>query len=221
MTESTYGIKATTLTAHVAGMMVLDEVALVMEIAERAPDMALEVGAYLGLSTCAMAARCRFPVYTVDNFQTRILKSPVYPHGFEYLASNEDGFRANVERMGLTEKVHLLKQDSQDAARRWRKPLGMVLIDGDHTQAVADVRAWSRFIVDGGYLLLHDKNEPDVQAAMAEIEASGEWQHVRTASLLVVYKRTGGSVTLPAEVTEAIAEAVKEVAKKPARKGGK
>jgi predicted O-methyltransferase YrrM len=198
-------IKATDITARVAGMMVLEEVALLMDLAERAPDMALEVGAYLGLSACAMAARCPHPVYSVDPFEERIITSPVYPLGFEYLASNEDGFRANVERMGLTERVHLLKQPSIDASRRWRKPLGLLLIDADHTQAVEDVAAWAGFVVPGGYLLLHDKNEPAVQAAMAVIEASGEWTHVRTVNLLVAYRRTGDA--LPPVVIQAVAEA--------------
>jgi hypothetical protein len=62
----------------------------------------------------------------------------------------------------------------------------------------------------GGYLLLHDRNEPAVEAAMDAVAASGEWEHIATANLMVAYKRI-------APPTVVIAPEVK----KPARKGGK
>jgi predicted O-methyltransferase YrrM len=184
-------LNATDITANVEGFMTLEEVAAVMRYAAQAPALAVEIGTYLGLTAAALAAACPHDVYSIDPFETVHLTTPYQPRGFLYEAGNYERTVANLERIGLRERVHLLRRTSLDAAALWRKPIGLLLIDGDHTQASADVAAWSKYVVSGGYLLLHDKYEPDVIAAGEALIASGDWQHIATPNQLLVYKRIG------------------------------
>lgn len=213
-------MKPTDITANVEGFMTLEEIAAVMDYAAKAPADAVEIGTYLGLTAAALAAACPHDVFSVDMYETVHLTTPLDPRGFTYEAGNYERAVANLERVGLRERVHILRRKSVDAAALWRKPIGLLLIDGDHTQASADVKMWAKHVVSGGYLLLHDRYEPDVMAACEALEASGDWERVKIANQLMIYKRTGGA--LSADAREAVKEMVHEASgakeKKPARK---
>lgn len=213
----------TDITANVEGFMTLEEIAAVMDYAAKAPADAVEIGTYLGLTAAALAAACPHDVFSVDMFETVHLTTPLDPKGFTYEAGNYERTVANLERVGLRERVHLLRRKSLDAAALWRKPIGLLLIDGDHTQARADVTAWAKHVVNGGYLLLHDRYEPDVMAACAALEASGDWERVKIANQLMIYRRIGGALSV--EERDAVVAMVKETsgakAKQPAAKRGK
>ena len=47
---------------------------------------------------------------------------------------------------------------SAEVARLWRTPLGMVFIDGGHTDAAAvtDYEGWAPWVAPGGVLAIHD-----------------------------------------------------------------
>ncbi len=45
---------------------------------------------------------------------------------------------------------------SVDVAKSWNKPIGVLFIDGNHTEAKADFLAWEKYVVKGGYILFHD-----------------------------------------------------------------
>jgi predicted O-methyltransferase YrrM len=229
-------MKLTDITANVPGMMVIEEVRLLMDCAKRAPEgTAVEVGAYLGLSACAIAAARDGDVYSVDPFETRLITSPIYPKGFIYEEANGVEWRGNIERMGFGARVTNIRKHSTDAAQTWTEPVALLLIDADHNNAVEDVAAWGRFVMLGGYLLLHDRNEPAVEAAMDAVAASGEWEHIATANLMVAYKRVrvarlpdGTPLPWTDEYTREVNAAGPlsitprpKPAKPPARKGGK
>lgn len=214
-------IKPNEIFNRVASMHTFEEIVALQRYAAAAPEGAcVNVGCYRGGSTVALASVRE--VYAVDPFEDVFLSSPVYPEGHYYTADNLDHFKANVEKMGVADRVHLLRNRSEDEARRWRKPIALVLIDFDPNNTAAALAAWGKFVIGGGYLLQHDINEPPVAAALADLEASGDWTRVGTVDLLAVYQRTGGGYR--EGVTAVIQDAVKaEVAKQtaPARKGGK
>ena len=58
----------------------------------------------------------------------------------------------------LEETVVPIVASSMVAAKKWATPLGMVFIDGGHSldAAMTDYRSWSRHIVPGGILAIHD-----------------------------------------------------------------
>ncbi len=127
----------------------------------------LEVGTYCGKSTIFLAAAARDVgglVVTVDHHRG----SEEHQVGWEYHDTSlvADGgrfdtlgrFRRTLADAGLEPHVIAVVGRSADVARLWSAPLGMVFIDGGHTDeaAQADFDGWAHHVVRGGLLVIHD-----------------------------------------------------------------
>ena len=66
--------------------------------------------------------------------------------------------RATLAAAGLEEHVVVVVGRSADVARLWGTPLGLVFIDGGHTEAAAvtDYEGWAPWVAPGGALAIHD-----------------------------------------------------------------
>lgn len=93
-------------------------------------------------------------------------------------------FRATLAAADIEDAVVPIVASSQMAARHWNTRLGMVFIDGGHSQIAAhtDYRCWAPWIQPGGYLAIHDvfPNPDDGGRAPFEIyqlaQASGMFE---------------------------------------------
>ncbi|CAM5574732.1 hypothetical protein SVIOM342S_04516 [Streptomyces violaceorubidus] len=67
-------------------------------------------------------------------------------------------FRRTLHRAGLEEHVVALVGRSPQVAAVWNSPLGLVFIDGGHTDehANADYEGWAPHVAEGGLLVIHD-----------------------------------------------------------------
>jgi MMP 1-O-methyltransferase len=127
----------------------------------------LEVGTYCGKSTIFLAAAAREvggTVITVDHHRG----SEEHQVGWEYhdaALADEHGrldtlgrFRRTLADSGLEPYVIAVVGRSADVAAVWRSPLGMVFVDGGHTDEAArtDFESWAHRVVNGGLLVIHD-----------------------------------------------------------------
>ncbi len=66
--------------------------------------------------------------------------------------------RATLATAGLESDVVVIVGRSADVARLWSTPLGLVFIDGGHTEAAAvtDYESWAPLIAPRGALAIHD-----------------------------------------------------------------
>ncbi len=127
----------------------------------------LEVGTYCGKSTIFLAAAAREvggTVITVDHHRG----SEEHQVGWEYhdpTLADEHGridtlarFRRTLTDCGLESYVIAVVGRSAEVAAVWRSPLGMVFVDGGHTEEAArtDFESWAHRVVDGGLLVIHD-----------------------------------------------------------------
>jgi len=155
--------------ARATGFMPTEEGLALYEAAREALPLgpALEVGTYCGKSTLFLAAAAREVggrVVTVDHHRG----SEEHQAGWEYHdpgLADENGridtlarFRETLTRSGLEEYVIAVVGRSGDVAAVWHSPLGMVFIDGGHTDeaAQADFDGWAHRVVHGGLLAIHD-----------------------------------------------------------------
>ena len=127
----------------------------------------VEVGTYCGKSTLFLAAAAHEVgglVVTVDHHRGSEEHQVGWEHHDPELA-DEHGtldtlgrFRRTLADSGLEQNVIAVVGRSADVAGIWRTPLGMVFIDGGHTDeaATADYEGWAHRIVDGGLLVIHD-----------------------------------------------------------------
>ncbi|HUB21191.1 MAG TPA: class I SAM-dependent methyltransferase [Streptosporangiaceae bacterium] len=128
----------------------------------------LEIGSYCGKSTIYLAAAARAAgqqVVTVDHHRGSEEHQPGWEYHDPALVDPATGrldtlprLRATLAAAGLEDHVVVIVGRSADVARLWGKPLGLVFIDGGHTEAaaVADYEGWAPWVTLGGALAIHD-----------------------------------------------------------------
>ena len=128
----------------------------------------LEVGSYCGKSTIYLAAAAREAgqlVVTVDHHRGSEEHQPGWEYHDPGLVDPAAGrldtlprLRATLAAAGLEDDVVVVVGRSAAVARLWRTPLGMVFIDGGHTDAAAvtDYEGWAPWVARGGVLAIHD-----------------------------------------------------------------
>jgi predicted O-methyltransferase YrrM len=128
----------------------------------------LEVGTYCGRSTILLAEAARrsgVTVLTVDHHRGSEEQQPGWDYHDPDTVDSELGvmdtlphFRRTLYRAGLEEHVVALVGRSPQVAALWTAPLGLVFIDGGHTDehARADYEGWVPHLAEGGLLVIHD-----------------------------------------------------------------
>src|SRR5579875_1849210 len=168
----------------------------------------VEIGTYCGKSTIYLAAAARAAgqvVVTVDHHRGSEENQP----GWEYhdvSLTDATGrldtlphFRATVAAAGLEDSVIAVVGRSAAVARLWGAGIGMLFIDGGHTDAaaVADYESWVPHLVAGGALAIHDVFPDPADGGQAPYRiyqralASGAFTEVRVAGSLRVLERSG------------------------------
>ncbi|MCV6615943.1 MAG: class I SAM-dependent methyltransferase [Cellvibrionaceae bacterium] len=193
----------------VKGFLAADEGEALYQYAQAAAELGplLEVGSYCGKSTVYLGAACRDKnsvVYAVDHHRG----SEEHQLGEEYhdpdlydasveLMDSFKAFRTTMRRAGLEDTVVPVVASSGLASRHWHTPLGMVFIDGGHSEEAAqtDYRSWVSHIVPGGILAIHDifPNPADGGQAPYNIwklaKASGLFEELPTVNTLGLFRR--------------------------------
>jgi MMP 1-O-methyltransferase len=152
------------------GFMPADEGLALYAVADRAAASGplLEVGTYCGKSTIYLAAAARRHatfVITVDHHRG----SEEHQVGWEYhdpgLVDETVGridtlptMRRTLYEAGVEDTVVAVVGHSSTVAGLWSTPLGLVFIDGGHTEEAArrDYECWAPHLLPGGLLAIHD-----------------------------------------------------------------
>ena len=171
----------------------------------------LEVGTYCGKSTIYLAAAARAAgqvMITVDHHRGSEENQPGWEYHDPELVDPGTGrldtlphFRATLAASGLEDSVIAIVGRSADVARLWGTGLGMVFIDGGHTDAaaIADYQGWAPHLAIGGALAIHDVFPDPADGGQAPYRiyrralASGGFTEVRAQGSLRVLERSGGS----------------------------
>lgn len=126
----------------------------------------VEIGSWQGASAIALARGAqqqvqaqRSMVYCIEPHATFV---GVY--GGRFGPQDRTAFYRAMLEAEMSEQVALVNLPSIDAARAWREPIGLLFIDGDHSEAAveADVTAWSPYVVPGGYIGFDDALDPAI-----------------------------------------------------------
>jgi predicted O-methyltransferase YrrM len=174
----------------------------------------LEVGTYCGRSTLLLADAARragLVALTVDHHRGSEEQQP----GWEYhdpetvdpeigLMDTLPAFRRTLHRAGLEEHVVALVGRSPQVAAVWGSPLGLVFVDGGHTDehANADYEGWAPHVAEGGLLVIHDvfPVKLDEFTGQAPFRVylralrSGAFTEVSATGTLRVLRRTGAGI---------------------------
>ncbi len=171
-----------------------------------------EIGTYCGKSTIYLAAAARAAgqlVVTVDHHHGSEENQPGWEYHDTRLVDPGTGrldtlphFRSTLAAAGLEDSVIAIVGASAEVARLWRVPLGMLFIDGGHTDAAAttDYEGWAPWVALGGALAIHDVfpdpadgGQPPYRIYQRALK-SGAFAEVTVAGSLRVLERTGDGI---------------------------
>jgi predicted O-methyltransferase YrrM len=103
-------------------------------------------------------------------------------------------FIANLQRSGLRSWVDVRIGASVEIGSAWQGPIRLLFIDGDHSCEAtrADVETWSKQVIPGGVMALHDVDVwPGVTQQYRELlAANSTWKQVAKVRSLRVVRRT-------------------------------
>ncbi|MFJ9694996.1 class I SAM-dependent methyltransferase [Kitasatospora sp. NPDC101183] len=128
----------------------------------------LEIGTYCGRSAILLAAAAREAgtvALTVDHHRGSEEQQPGWEYHDPTLVDPEVGlmdtlprFRRALHAAGLEEHVVALVGRSPRIAALWGRPVGLVFIDGGHTDehATGDYEGWAPHLAPEGLLVVHD-----------------------------------------------------------------
>jgi predicted O-methyltransferase YrrM len=196
------------------GFMPADEGLALYEAAAEAARRGdlLEIGTYCGKSTvylaaAAIAAGPEPMVVTVDHHRGSEEQQP----GWEYhdaalvdpvvgLMDTLPSMRRTLHAAGVEDRVIAIVGRSPAVARRWTEPVGLVFIDGGHTEehAQADYEGWAPHVAPGGFLVVHDVFPDPADGGQAPYHVylraleSGDFEEVSVTGSLRVLRRVGG-----------------------------
>jgi len=172
----------------------------------------VEIGTYCGKSTIYLAAAVLGGgqrVVTVDHHHGSEENQPGWEYHDTSLVDPRTGqldtlptFRATLSGAGLEEQVIAVVGRSADVAALWRTPVGMLFIDGGHTDEAAqsDYQGWAPWVERGGALAIHDVfpdpadgGQPPYRVYLRAV-ASGAFTEVRREGSLRVLQRTGDGI---------------------------
>jgi predicted O-methyltransferase YrrM len=153
--------------AHIEGFLEPIEAYALYLLAADGPGVGsiVELGSYLGRSTAFLAAGSlearREKVIAVDHFKGSAEHQAGQIHESEVL--KQDGtllerFQTNLRRAGVMDHVSPLVAPTTVGARQWNGLVRLLFIDADHSFAAvkADFEAWTRHVIPGGLVALHD-----------------------------------------------------------------
>lgn len=142
-----------------------DELLLLYSLAKRLHGgTAVEIGSYLGASSCFIAAGCRRAgahLYCVDTWQNDAMSEGPRDTWSEFVA--------NTRRH--RSRITPIRRSSMEAAKLFQGRIDLLFVDGDHRRAAVcgDLRAWLPHLSRGGWVALHDSGWADVRSAIKEV----------------------------------------------------
>ncbi|WAP55702.1 class I SAM-dependent methyltransferase [Streptomyces sp. S465] len=193
------------------GFMPLDEGLALYAAAAEAAALGLplvEVGTYCGRSTILLADAARAAgtvAVTVDHHRGSEEQQPGWEYHDPEVVDPEIGrmdtlptFRRTLHRAGLEDHVIAVVGRSPQVAAVWGRPVGLVFIDGGHTDehASADYEGWAPHLAPGGLLVIHDVFPDPADGGQAPYRiyrralASGTFTEVSATRSLRVLRNT-------------------------------
>lgn len=161
----------------------LYELALVMK-----PARAIELGAFLGRSTAALAFAARD-----RNLAASVVGSvDLWAGGAPSEVDAMDLHIENLSLAGLNPWVFRVRDDTAQAAIGRSAPIGLLFIDADHSYEAArkDFEAWSPRVAPGGFVAFHDSWAPGPSQVIRELP--GWYKQLETSDSLAVFQKLGG-----------------------------
>lgn len=174
----------------------LAHVAYSCGMAYASSDVIVEIGSLVGKSTIAMASVASQQIVAIDPHDGpwEILVTDSKGHTLdnrEKMGNTLNQFKANLEHYGVTDKIEIIQEYSDVAAKNWDgRRICLLFIDGDHTEKWVDhdLYAFLPFMAPGGLIAFHDysKSFSGVTTVVDKAFADGTLRKIRLVGTLMM-----------------------------------
>ncbi len=178
--------------AECEGMITLDEASLLYDLAKTVKEGCIvEVGSYRGRSTVALALGSldghQVPVFAIDPHEDF-----VGVLGGVFGAQDRGEFFRAMIRSSCYLVVRLINLSSEEVAPLWKRQVGLLWIDGDHSYlgVKRDFYCWSPHLVEGAIIAFDDSTSPSLGPCrlINELLGTGAFTVLRTVGKITVLK---------------------------------
>lgn len=159
----------------IEGQIASAEAELLYERARAATVCIVEIGAFRGRSTVALALGSQagngVPVYSIDPHEQA--GEGEYPYG----PADRAAWTRNVLDAGVADIVRPINLPSVWAASAWNRTLDLLFIDGEHEapHPHLDLDNWTDHLVSGS-VIMHDRHAEGVQDAIRHFNVKDRWR---------------------------------------------
>ena len=165
------------------------EADLLIKYAEKCDVHFVEIGTHKGGSTSLISKHLpqNITVTTIDTFE----KPPIGSSPPQEKPPSLKEARETIEREGEISKVKIIKGVSWEIGKTWKKPIDILLVDGNHRYEAAkkDFDNWKPHIVTDGFILLHDINFEGVKRLFKEIRKNNTFSIQEIVGNFAVIKK--------------------------------
>jgi predicted O-methyltransferase YrrM len=184
---------------QIEGMISAEEAALLYRLAAKPrTGCIVEIGSWRGKSAIAMALGAK----TLPPAKRPTITC-IEPHaeytgilGGKFGPGDRQAFYEAMLKAGCADIVELVNLPSTKAAKVWSKPIGLLFIDGDHSEdgVHADVDAWAPFLTNMGIIVFDDAKDKSIGPArvIAKMLASGEYRMTKQVGKIAVLRKASG-----------------------------
>jgi predicted O-methyltransferase YrrM len=168
------------------------------EAGRRGTGTVVEIGAYRGSSTIALASGIR------DAGRGRVVsidphREAVGIYGGVFSEVDHAVYLNNLERFGVSQWVEHLCMKSKAASENWTSAIDLLWIDGDHSYAgvTIDIQRWTPLVGDQG-IVIFDDVEPggEVEAAIRDYLPFARFRLVEQLGKILVLRKDSRPRTL-------------------------
>lgn len=150
----------------------------------------VEVGSYRGRSAVALGRGSldgqRVPVYAIEPHAEFVGE-----RGGEFGPADRAAFYQAMLRTGCYQVVRLVNLTSEAVAPNWAQPIGLLFIDGDHSEPGVrrDWACWSPQLTADAIVAFDDSDWAGPAKLIGELTASG-WQKIDSSGVITVLRRS-------------------------------
>jgi len=178
------------------GMISANEAMLLYRLAAKPrAGCIVEIGSWRGKSAIAMALGAK----TLPAAR-RPMVHCIEPHakfvgvfGGEFGPHDRAAFFKAVLEADCADNIALVNLPSVAAAKAWSKPIGLLFIDGDHSEegVQADIDAWRRHLTDDAVIVFDDATNPSAGPAriIEKMLAAGEFRAIKKVGKIAVLRK--------------------------------
>lgn len=155
----------------------------------------VEIGSFRGKSTAILAAGsdASVKVCAIDPHAGNDRAPGAWEGSADVGSQDHDAFMANLSSVGVTDRVHHVREFSQKAHPLVEGTIDVLYVDGAHGYGPAsdDLSTWGARVVDGGEMYVHDvfNSFYVTLAILRHLGLSRRWRYLGRESSLAMYRR--------------------------------